>query len=47
MKLYRHVVKVLMEGTVSQILFICPSFLLIKFRKKCFKNIVKVSRFFR
>ena len=34
MKLYRHVVKILMEGTVSQILFICPSFLFIKLIKK-------------
>ena len=45
MKLYRHVVKVFPEGTVSQIFFICPSFGFRKFRKKSFTNIVKVSLF--
>ena len=36
-----------MEGTVSQILFIGPSFYFIEFRKKCFKNVEKVTRFFK
>ena len=36
-----------MEGTVSQIFFIGPSFYFIEFRKKSFKNVEKVTRFFK
>ena len=45
LKLSRHGVKVWKEGTVSQIIFKCPSFCFMKSRKKCFKNTLKVSRF--
>ena len=41
MKLCRHLVKGLMEGTVSQIFLIGPSFYFIEFRKKMFKKCKK------
>ena len=47
MKLHRHGVKVIIELNVSQILFIGPSFCLMKFRIKSFENVIKVSRFSR
>ena len=47
LKLYRHGVKVQMEGTVTQFFFKCPSFGFMKSRKKCLKNTLKVSRFFK
>ena len=31
---------------MSQLFFIGPSFYFMEFRKKCFKNIEKVTRFF-
>ena len=45
MKLYRHDVKVPMEGTLSQIICIGPIFCFMKFRNNCFKNVIKVSLF--
>ena len=45
MKLYRHVVRVPLKGTVAQILFIGLIFCFRKFRAKCFKNGVNVSLF--
>ena len=44
---YRHEVKVWIEGTVSQIFFVSPIFCFMKSRKKCLKNTLKVSRFFK
>ena len=45
LKLYRHGVKVWMDGPVSQILFIGPSFFSVQFRKKCLKNTFKFPVF--
>ena len=45
MNLYRHNVKIHIEGTVSQIFLICFTFCFIKFRKKCLKKNIDVSRF--
>ena len=36
-----------MQWTVSQILFIGPSFYFMEFRKKILKNVEKVTRFFK
>ena len=47
MKFSGEVGKAPMEGTVSQISFIGPSFCFWKSRKKGFKNVVKVARFFQ
>ena len=44
LELYRHGVKVQMEGNVSQISFKCSSFCFMKSRRKCVKNMLKVSR---
>ena len=46
LKLYRHGVRVWLDDSVSQIFFKCPSFCFMKYRKKCFKNLLKVSCFF-
>ena len=47
MKLCRHLVKGLIEWTMSQIfIFIGPSFHFMKCREKKIKNVEKVTRFF-
>ena len=47
MKLYRHVVQMSMEGTVSQICFIYLSFCFMKSRKKKFLKLSKSFPFFQ
>ena len=33
-----------LEGSVSQIFYLSPSFYFMWFRKKCFENVLKVTR---
>ena len=47
LKLCISVLHILPEGSVSQILHLGPSFYFMRFRKKSFENIQKVTRFLR
>ena len=47
MRFSGDVLKVPMDGTVSQIFSIGPGFCFMKSRKKCFETVVKVSHFFK
>ena len=46
MKLYMLILDYIMEGTVSQIFDLGPSFYFMKCRKKGLKKSLKVTRFF-